>query len=149
MFSYMEQCQRSQCFQPFCGPAHPGLDGVLKKVLICLCTAVLNCSSRNFVLAQAFWQSPVTAVCKSLFWSTQLAIGVTHGSLPQRPERIYTLELFLQGLSMLHTASVPFSFRCQGTCVLSGPWTAQRSNFSALKTPPSSINKFGITDPAS
>lgn len=51
-----------KCFQPFCGPVHPGLEGVLKKVLICLCIAVLNCSSLNFVLAQAFWHSPITAV---------------------------------------------------------------------------------------
>jgi len=54
IFSDMEQFQRFRCFQPFCCPMCPGLEGVLKKVLTVLCTAILNCLSLSFVLAQAF-----------------------------------------------------------------------------------------------
>lgn len=144
----MEQFQRFRCFQPFCCPAHPGLEGVLETVLIFLCIAILNCLSLNFVLAQAFWHSPNTAVVqisplKHSYW---LLVRLT-GVLLKDLSALTSWRNFSRAsvCSILHLLS--FSFCCQGTCVRSDSGSVQQSNFNALKTTPSSI-KFEITDPA-
>lgn len=122
----------------FCCTTPPGHEGVLKKVLIFLCTAILF-----LCLLKLSETALALLLCRLVFWSTHQNLLVR----PQKPECTYILSNFPRVSVCSVPYLLPFSFCCQSTCVLSDSWTVQQSHFSASKTTPASV-KLGITDPA-